>query len=77
MSTTKKLLLVLGLAAVGGGAYYLYKAGKLVAAPTFAVATPTTSANGTRLTAAEQRNLIMKTMDTQAAMRAAFLAANG
>lgn len=29
----RTLLLVLGMAALGGGAYYLYKSGKLVGAP--------------------------------------------
>ena len=33
---TKTILILLGVAALGGGAYYLYKSGKLVSAPTSA-----------------------------------------
>lgn len=68
MSTTKKLLLVLGLAAVGGGAYYLYKAGKLVATPNLAVATPTTAAVGIKLTPAQRYALLQKTAKTRMAI---------
>lgn len=76
MSTTKKLLLVLGLAAIGGGAYYLIKAGKLVATPNLNMALPTgtTSAVAARLTPAQQLALLQKTLKTQTAMRSAFLA---
>lgn len=36
----KTVLLVLGLAALGGGAYYLYKSGKLVSQPGMAAQNP-------------------------------------
>jgi hypothetical protein len=36
----KLALVLVGLAALGGGAYYLIKAGKLVAEPTFGEGTP-------------------------------------
>jgi hypothetical protein len=36
----KTALILIGLAALGGGAYYLYKTGALVATPTFGQGTP-------------------------------------
>lgn len=36
----KTLLLIIGVAALGGGAYYLYRSGKMVSEPGYASAAP-------------------------------------